>query len=390
MSQQPISRSEDLKKLRDDGFDVEIRGNFLLVKDVPCLNERGEIVRGTLASQLELAGDVATPPQDHTAHWFGDYPYDRGGKPLNMDAGAGPAIDEELRQSFRFSRKPPNGYTNYHEKMTTYVAIISQHAEAVDPTVTARTYPPVVPDEAESVFNYVDTWSSRAEIGPVNRKLADDAVAIVGVGGTGSYVLDLVAKTPVAEIHLFDADDFLTHNAFRAPGAPTLEELRARGKKVDYYRDLYSKMRKNIVAHDYYIDEANVKELTSMRFVFLCLAAGNSKRVIVEALDAAGTSFIDAGMGAHLVEEGLGGTIRVTTSIPESRETFRRRTPLAGAPLDDVYNRNIQIADLNALAAALAVVKWKKLRGFYHDFGQELSTNFMVETNALINDRDES
>jgi hypothetical protein len=31
------------------------------------------------------------------------------------------------------------------------------------------------------------------------------------------------------------------------------------------------------------------------------------------------------------------------------------------------YNRNIQIADLNALNAALAVIKWKKLFGFYRD-----------------------
>lgn len=389
MSQQPISRSYDLKKLRNEGFDVEIRGNFLLVKDVPCLNERGEIVKGILASDLELAGDVATSPRGHTAYWFGDYPCDQSGKRLNMDAGAGPAIDEELKESFRFSRKPPNGYANYYEKMTTYITVISQHAEAVDPAVTAMTFPPIVPDEAESVFNYLDTWSSRAGIGPVNEKLAHGAVAIVGVGGTGSYVLDLVAKTPVEEIHLFDGDDFLTHNAFRAPSAPSLDELRTRQKKVHYFHDLYSKMHKNIFAHDYYIDESNVAELIGMKFVFLCMASGNSKKLIVEALGAAGTSFIDAGMGAHLVDESLGGTLRVTTSIPENRETFRRRTPMEGAPPDDVYNRNIQIADLNALTAALAVVKWKKLQGFYHDFGYELSANFMVETNALINDRDD-
>ena len=34
-------------------------------------------------------------------------------------------------------------------------------------------------------------------------------------------------------------------------------------------------------------------------------------------------------------------------------------------PGDDDYNRNIQIADLNALNAAFAVIKWKKLFGFY-------------------------
>lgn len=391
MSQQPISRSPDLRRLRDEGYDVEIRGNFLLVKDVPALNQSGDMVKGILASDLELAGDVTQSPlQDHTAYWFGDYPCDQAGTRLNMDAGTGPAIDEELNQSFRFSRKPPNGYADYHEKMTTYVSIISQYAQAVDSTATATTFPPVVPGQDDSVFNYLDTWSSRAGIGPVNDKLADQKVAIVGVGGTGSYVLDLVAKTPVQEIHLFDGDDLLTHNAFRAPSPPSLDELRQRPKKVHYFRDAYSKMHRRIYAHDYYIDQTNLGELRGMTFVFLCMAAGNAKLLIIDELEAAGTSFVDVGMGAYLVDNALGGTLRVTTSVPEDRATFRQRTPIAGAAADDVYDRNIQIADLNALNAALAVVRWKKLATFYHDFGKELSTNYMVETNSLISDRDEA
>jgi len=34
---------------------------------------------------------------------------------------------------------------------------------------------------------------------------------------------------------------------------------------------------------------------------------------------------------------------------------------------ENEYDKNIQIADLNALNAALAVVAWKKLLGFYHE-----------------------
>ena len=71
---------------------------------------------------------------------------------------------------------------------------------------------------------------------------AGERVAIVGLGGTGSYVLDFVAKTPVQEIHLFDGDEFLTHNAFRAPGAASLEALRRKPKKVDYLAAIYSNM----------------------------------------------------------------------------------------------------------------------------------------------------
>jgi hypothetical protein len=40
-------------------------------------------------------------------------------------------------------------------------------------------------------------------------------------------------------------------------------------------------------------------------------------------------------------------------------------TPRGSRDLD--YDGNIQIAELNSLNAALAVIKWKKLCGFYND-----------------------
>ena len=52
-------------------------------------------------------------------------------------------------------------------------------------------------------------------------------------------MLDLVSKTQVAAIHLFDADKMSTHNAFRSPGAATIEELREQPLKVEYFRRRY-------------------------------------------------------------------------------------------------------------------------------------------------------
>jgi hypothetical protein len=63
----------------------------------------------------------------------------------------------------------------------------------------------------------------------------------------------------------------------------------------------------------------------------------------------------------------LGGILRVTTSTAQNRETARKRIAFSNDD-DNEYARNIQIAELNALNAALAVIKWKKLCGFYHDF----------------------
>ena len=53
---------------------------------------------------------------------------------------------------------------DYYDKMTTYVAIISSPARSIDPNITTTPFPAIEADADESVFNYVDTASSRAEI----------------------------------------------------------------------------------------------------------------------------------------------------------------------------------------------------------------------------------
>src|SRR5438445_712509 len=85
------------------------------------------------------------------------------------------------------------------------------------------------------------------EGGATTETLALRKVVIIGLGGTGSYILDLVAKTPVQAIHLYDGDVMLTHNAFRSPGAPTIEELEKRLRKVDYLEAKYDAMHRQVI-----------------------------------------------------------------------------------------------------------------------------------------------
>ena len=140
----------------------------------------------------------------------------------------------------------------------------------------------------DSVFKYVDTASSRAGIVAVSGKVALNSVAIIGLGGTGSYILDLIAKTPVRQIHVFDGDAFLQHNAFRSPGAPSLEELKAIPKKVRHHADRYGLMRNGIVEHDVNVDVSNSDVLEGMDFVFVCVDRGEAKRPIFEKLEELG------------------------------------------------------------------------------------------------------
>jgi len=186
------------------------------------------------------------------------------------------------------------------------------------------------------------------------------------LGGTGSYVLDLVAKTPVKEIHIFDGDRFSQHNAFRSPGAPSVEELRGKPQKVAHFEKQYSKMRRHIVPHNYSINAKNVDELREMDFAFICIDGGSVKKLIMEKLEEFGKPFVDVGMGVYEVEESLGGVLRITTMTPcgHCHDRAKKAVSFADDDVRDEYSRNIQIADLNALNAALAVIKWKKLFRF--------------------------
>jgi hypothetical protein len=392
MSHLLISHSPDLKRLRDEGYDLEIRSGYLLVKDVPYVNSSKEVKHGTLFSLLLLAGEVTTRPDNHVAHFAGDYPCREDGKEIEQikNESSKRTLADGVVVDHTFSAKPqPSGsYEDYYAKMTTYVDILSGPAKVIDPRVTAKTFPVIEPEkeEEETVFNYIDTASSRAEISLVTRKLALGKIAIVGLGGTGSYILDLVAKTPVKEIHLFDGDAFLQHNAFRSPGAPSIDELKAKPQKAAYLKNLYSKMHRGIVDHEAYVSQENVEHLGKMDFVFLCVHPGTAKKLIVEKLEEFGLPFIDVGMGVNLTDDALGGILRVTTSTPKQRDHVRTRISFSDSNDHNEYASNIQVADLNALNAALAVIKWKKLLGFYRDLECEHHSTYTIDGNVLTNE----
>lgn len=390
MSQRLISHSPDLKRLRDEGYSVEVAGGYLVVRDVPYVNARREVADGILVCDLTLAGDVVVQPANHTAMFAGDHPCDEGGAELaKMKHGSDTRelIAGYLTVNHSFSARPlpENLYRDYHHKITTYVAMISAPAQAIDPTVTPKRFGVIESPEGESPFLYVDTASSRADIGPLNEKLALTRVAVVGLGGTGSYVLDLLAKTEVKEIHVFDGDRMSQHNAFRSPGAASLEDLRAMQLKVDYFTRKYSVMRRGILPHAYRITPDNADELKGMDFAFVCVDHGPSRRVVVDALEVHSIPFIDTGIGVVRGEGWLSGIVAVTTSTQAKRDHVSRRMSFGDADGDNEYARNIQVADLNALNAALAVLRWKRLMGFYDDQSREHFSAYPISGNAIIN-----
>ena len=385
MSRRLIARNNDLLRLQNDGYDLEARKGLLLVRDVPYVNGSRKVARGTLVVKLTLAGDDTAPPTEHTAFWIGEHPCDRQGNKLRAIENPSPPQDlgHDVFVNFMFSAKAV--YRDHHHKVATYIGRIEGEARVLDPEITAKTFPAIADEEENAVFKYVDTASARAGIGAMNERLATQKIGIVGLGGTGSYVLDFVAKTLVPEIHLFDGDRMLNHNAFRSPGAATIEQLREKPCKVDYYSRQYGHMRNGIVPRAVYIGPDNVALLDGLDFVFLCVDRGGVKRAIVRHLTTAGTAFIEVGMGVVDVDGRLTGIVRTVCSTPDSRVEAAGHISYAeddgGA---NEYASNIQVAELNALNAAMAVHRWKQHCGFYHDTRRAFLRSFSLPAGEMI------
>jgi hypothetical protein len=387
MSQKLIDLSPDLKRLREEGYFIQIRGGLLVMRDVPYVNSQSQVRTGTLISTLNVAGEVTRTPDTHVAYFDGEFPCGSDGQPLHKIAHQSAAMDlgNGVKAKHSFSSKPATGYTDYYHKMTTYAAMLAGPAEVLKPGISPRTFR-APEDEENSVFNYTETASDRVGIGALTALLANERVAIIGLGGTGSYLLDFVAKTPVREIRIIDGDEFLQHNAFRAPGAPTIDELREAPKKVDYLKGIYSKMHRGITAQAVALDVTNLHLLDGITFAFISMDAGEAKKLVVQKLEALGVSFVDVGMGLELVDGTLGGILRITASTPDKRDHVHQgRISFAGGGEENIYSSNIQVADLNALNAVMAIIKWKKLKGFYRDLEREHHSTYTTDGNMLLN-----
>src|SRR6185436_17501912 len=233
----------------------------------------------------------------------------------------------------------------------------------------------------DDIFKYPDTNSTRAKIEYLNRKFQNQKIAIVGMGGTGSYILDQIAKTPVKEIHIYDGDFFQLHTAFRSPGAIAGERLEVLGglKKVNYYFEIYSNMHKGIVPHDKYITSDNLKELAGFNHVFISVDKNKVRYMITKGLLKMGVPFIDCGLGINMVNDNLIGTLRVTVGTKAKNDHLDKWIGEEEFS-ENEYSTNIQIAELNCLNAVMAIIKWKKISGFYQDLKEENNMLYFINT----------
>lgn len=390
MSLQLINRSPDLSRLAEEGYALRIENGHLVVEEIAYLDSSRNIRRGAFVCPLDASDQRTVPPATHVMMFSGNSPHDRHGRPIAALGRTGPAMQAlgDLRIQHAFSNKPRDGnglrgYRDYYEKITAYEAIILGEVHIIDPSATSKVgaLPPTVSDN--DPFTFPDSASARAGITELTSVFKDETVAIIGLGGTGSYIFDHVAKSPVPNIRLFDPDRFFPHNAFRSPGAPTRSQLQPPPFKVDYHADRYSQMKNGITAYKVKLKADNLHLLDGTTFAFVSMDPGPEKSVVVAKLEEMGIAFVEVGMGLHQTARGIGGTLRAVLSTTETRDAVRPHIPLDNPGQDRLYTTNIQVSDLNSFNADMAVQLWKGHRGFYANLAEPVWV-YQLETRTLI------
>ena len=385
MSQELINHSDDLKKLQNEGYEIDVKSGYGIVSHIPYLKANGEIDYGTLVSKIAFEGDKAKYNGDHVIYFSGDQPCNADGTEITqIKHSVSNSILAGINVKRSFSNKLDKNYKDYYEKFVNYINIISSRAIDKDNTVTARTFKKAVTEE-DSVFQYVDTNSSRAGIDNCNKKILDKKIAIIGLGGTGTYILDLVSKTNVKEIHLIDGDVFCQHNAFRSPGAASKEIFTKSLSKVSYFKEIYQNMYKNIIEHDIFINEENVNILKDMDFVFISIDSGIARNLIVDYLVSEKIPFIDTGIGLQNINDTINGLIRTTVFDKNNYDRISTYIDF-DEDGDDVYNTNIQIAECNALNATIAVIEWKKYFNIYENANSKCQNVYSIEMGEIVHE----
>jgi len=383
MSNPPTGPEDPIARLLADGYDMVLENGHLVVRRLPYLGPSGVRKDGRLVLPINDTAAVVTDASGDHRIWFaGEEPHDERGGALGSPGPHGFGNGEIA--GFMMSFKPPSGsYPSLDEKIRHYAHILRDAARHIDPTMTDTPGAAFQVVEDGLPLVYRDTNTTRAGLTTLNNLFRGHTIAIVGVGGTGSYILDQVAKTWVDRIILIDGDDFENHNAYRAPGAAAREVLQDRRNKAEYFAEEYSRMHMGITAHPAALTTDNLHLLEGATFVFLAAADAEARPEIMQWLKSREIPFIDVGMSFREVEGGLTGLAKVVAYLP-GNETILP-TMLASGPVEDDYSSNVQVADLNALNAILAVIRWKRHLGFYATHEATNMTVFKLYLNELRN-----
>ena len=378
------------------GFGVRVESDVVRADRVPCLLVNRVVGTCTIEKSCDPAsgqptdriGGAVHAVQITTDAAHDGLVYHEDGTPIGNHVGG----DGHTWSTISIRK----GSQGSPEKDGSASDLVHRYAKQIVGAVSAAGYSETASLTVPGPFTTPNTFEARAAIGPVQARIRHQRIAIIGLGGTGAYVLDLVAKTPVKAIHLLDSDDVEWHTFMRAPGAPTGEEIESCRKgslrKVDYYHSKYASLRAGIHPHAVRVDSPSMfgefLAAHPIDYAFVCidqLTEGDAPRqdAVYCALSEARVPFIDTGVSITVEHSAVRGAV-TTSAYDAGSMAWKGGIPNARVEGDVPGYRNVQLPEVNALAASLAVMEWRRRTEQYVSESASFLHKFRLETPSIV------
>lgn len=329
------------------GYCISRTQNEVIASGVPYRKYDGQIGRCQVMVRSQPGSDIPVPGfgnAPHTARVIGveaGFVYNRNGEKIGNIIEHG---DDWCTLSIKYgTTENPKEYQDVWDQLLHYVYVISEEGAA-----------------------------DRMQMKEWHEKLNDETVGIVGLGGTGSYILDLVCKSGIEKIIIWDGDRLEERNTRRGIGAAKQWQDKIGQYKAEVFGERYSDDRYEIEFCCRNFTEHETERLRDVTFLFIAVDQSASRNEIRMAANTAKVPYIDVGLG-FVVDQGTvtGGCQSVICDGNEvqARELINDGCIAGG---EQAY-RMVHLSEMHALNAALAVMMWRRFRGQYRNTGDVLS-----------------
>ena len=212
--------------------------------------------------------------------------------------------------------------------------------------------------------------------------LAQERVAIVGLGGVGAWIADFVVKADPREVHGWDYDCIEPKNILRMPGGLDPNVWIGR-PKTDWFQMTYSLIHTNVHGHNVKVLPENVQEVTKgTTFAFVAVDDADDRMMVCDALANAGIPFVVVGLSPVRKDKRVKVSMRIV-SAHLGVSSWREAIPQVGQAGQDDYG-SLDLPDVYSMAAGWAIQSWRKMRGQSWQEKREECLDYSANDQSLI------
>lgn len=212
--------------------------------------------------------------------------------------------------------------------------------------------------------------------------VAQERVAIVGLGGVGAWIADFVVKADAAQVHGWDYDCIEPNNILRMPGGLDPQVWVGR-PKADWFQEAYSRTSTNVHGHNVKVRSDNVHGvIDGVTFAFVAVDDAADRMMVCDALANAQIPFVVAGLSLARTDRRVKASIRIVTAHA-GVSSWREAIPQVGQAGQDDYG-SLDLPDVYSMAAGWAVQAWRKMRGQFWQEEREECLVYSVGDQSLI------